>query len=587
MAASTDNAVENNVPESPVARLRDAFNRLGNQQKFAFLIALAAIIAVIIGSLLWSRQPDWKILFSNLSEKDGGAIVSLLEQQNIPHKLSDTGAIMVSSDKVHETRLKLAAQGLPRGGMVGFELMENQKFGTSQFAEQVNYQRGLEGELARTIMSIGSVQSARVHLAIPKPSVFIREEQKPTASVLLNLYPGRNLDAAQIAGITHLISSSVPNMNSNNVSLLDQNGTLLSQLKSKLQEAGLDPTQIKYVREIEDGVIQRIDAILTPVLGPDNFKVQVAADIDFSQSEQTAETYRPNGTPDASSIRSQQNNETASVNQSTGGVPGALTNQPPVPATAPLTQPNVGNTPAAGGKNQPAQAPGKIDAAGVTAPLNAAGQPINTSKNSTINYEVDKTIRYTKQSIGMVRRLTAAVVVNHRKDTDKAGKPTTKPLSEAEMKQINDLVREAMGFNKDRGDSISVANAPFTEVEKVDNSLPIWKDPENISFAKDITKYLVLAGIVAFLYLKIIQPSIKTMFPPPPEPEPETESIGPDGLPHAAGGTRHTGENGEEIEEEVSIDHYAVKIQKARDIAQADPKAVANIIKDWMGVNGG
>ncbi len=573
MAESTNPTAGNAPQGNSLERLRDAFNLLGTQQKLAFMVAIAALIAVIVGTALWSQQPDWKVLFSNLGEKDGGTIIGILEQQNIPHRMSDNGGILVPGNRVHEIRLKLASQGLPRGGMVGFELMENQKFGISQFAEQVNYQRGLEGELARTIMSIGAVQSARVHLAIPKPSVFVREDQKPTASVMLNLYAGRSLDAGQVAGITHLVSSSVPQLQSANITVIDQNGSMLSQLKSKLTEAGLDPTQIKYVREIEENIVKRIDDILRPVLGDSNFKVQVAADIDFSQSEQTAESYRPNNTPETSSIRSRQSNETATVNQSAGGVPGALTNQPPVPATAPLTTPPTGNPP-----SQPAKAgdaAGRVDAAGITAPLNAAGQPISTSKNSTVNYEVDKTIRYTKQSMGTIQRLNAAVVVNHRKETDKAGKAINKPIPEAEMKQINDLVREAMGFNKERGDSLSIANAPFTEAEKNESTQPIWKDPENISYVKDILKYLAIAAIVAFLYLKIIQPSLKLM-------------LSSDSARTVAGAAGHisiAGLDGEPGEDRVRIDHYGAKVQKARDIAQADPKAVANIIKDWIGAN--
>ena len=576
MAATTETTAGNAPSGNPLERIREAFNRLGAQQKIGFMVAAAAIFALVIGTILWSQQPDWKVLFSNLSEKDGGAIVTLLEQQNVPHRMSDNGSILVAANRVHEIRLKMASQGLPRGGMVGFELMENQKFGISQFAEQVNYQRGLEGELARTIMSIGAVQSARVHLAIPKPSVFVRDEQKPTASVMLNLYPGRTLDGGQVAGITHLVSSSVPQLPMANVTVIDQNGALLSQLKSKLTEAGLDPVQNKYIREVEDSIIKRIEEILKPVLGAENYKVQVAADIDFSQTEQTAESYRPNNTPETSSIRSQQKNETASVNQAVGGVPGALTNQPPVPATAPLTQPATGPAPAQPGKPVPPQ--GQMDAAGVTAPLNAAGQPINTSKNSTINYEVDKTVRYTKQAMGAIRRLSTAVVVNHRKDVGKDGKPTTKAIPESEMKQINELVREAMGFSKERGDTLSIANAPFTASEPEDRSLPIWKDPENISYAKDIFKYLIIGGILALLYLKVIQPSLKTMFPPPKEEEPgSTEAV-----TDALGNVIITGEDGEDI---VAIDHYAVKIQKTRDIAHADPKAVANIIKEWMGAN--
>lgn len=582
MAATTDTTAGTAPDANPVDRLREAFNRLGNQQKIGFMVALAAIVAIVIGGILWSRQPDWKVLFSNLPEKDGGAIVAVLEQQNIPHKFNDNGSILVPANRVHDVRLKLASQGLPRGGIVGFELMENQKFGTSQFAEQVNYQRGLEGELARTIMSIGAVESARVHLAIPKPSVFVREEQKPTASVLLSLYPGRSLDPGQVAGITHLVSSSVPQLTSSNVTILDQSGALLSQLKSKLSDVGLDPTQIKYVREVEDGISRRIEEILKPLLGPENYKVQVAADIDFSQSEQTAESYRPNSDPESAAIRSRQSNESANVNQSAGGVPGALSNQPPVPATAPVTTPPTGNAPGGAARPGQPQERGQIEAAGINAPLNVTGQPVSSSKNSTVNYEVDKTVRYTKQSVGVVRRLSAAVVVNHVKGTDKAGKPITKPLPEEEMKKINDLVREAMGFNKERGDSLSIANSPFTATEKSDLGLPVWKDPENIAFAKDIVRYLILAGIVAFLYLKVIQPSLRTMFPPPPEAAGGEEGTA-EGVAGAAG---HVAIEGLEGEDQVEIDHYAAKIQKARDIAQADPKAVANILKDWMGANG-
>lgn len=580
MAATTETTAGNAPAGNPLERLRDAFDRLGSQQKLVFMVATAAMIAIIVGAILWSRQPDWKTLFSNLNEKDGGTIVTVLEQQNIPHRYSDNGALQVPADRVHDIRLKLASQGLPRGGMVGFELMENQKFGISQFAEQVNYQRGLEGELARTIQSIAAVQSARVHLAIPKPSVFVREEQKPTASVMLNVYPGRSLDGAQIAGITHLVSSSVPQLPATNVTVIDQTGALLSQLKNKLTEAGLDATQVKYVRDIEGSIIRRIEDILKPMLGGENFKVQVAADIDFSQSEQTAESYRPNNTPETTAIRSRQTNESASVNQSAGGVPGALTNQPPVPATAPLTQPATGTSPGQPGKT--AEIQGKLDAAGVTAPLNGVGQPINTSKAATVNFEVDKTIRHTKQGMGDIRRLSAAIVINHRKDIDKNGQPVNKPIPEPEMKQINELVREAMGFNKERGDSISVANAPFTAGEKVDSSMPLWKDPENISYAKDIFKYLLIGLIVAFLFLKIIQPSLKTMFPSAAERRAASTA---EGVAGAAAHVKIAGIDGEPGEDHVRIDLYAAKVQKARDIAGADPKAVANIIKDWMGAN--
>lgn len=549
-------------------RLRFALSRLSNQQKVLLMVALAAVIALLVASSTWIKQADYRILFSNISERDGGAIIAALEQLNVPYKFNDSGgAILVPGSKVHEVRLRLASQGLPKGGGVGFELMENQKFGISQFAEQVNYQRGLEGELSRTIQSIGAVQAARVHLAIPKPTVFVREDLKPSASVLLNLYPGRMLDPSQIAGIQNLVAASVPNLPVSGVTLIDQNGTMLSQLKSAMMNAGLDATQIRYVQEIEASAIKRVGDILSPIVGQGNARVQVAADVDFSQSEQTAETHRPNTTPAETSIRSQQTSETAGATPSAQGVPGALSNQPPVPATAPLTSPAVpgaGGAPATPG--QP-PLPGQLNAAGVQAPIASVAQPINTRKDSTINYEVDKTIRHTKQAVGTIKRLSAAVVINHRKDA----KGLTKPLSDVELKQINELVKEALGFNKERGDTVSVANAPFTTIDRNDSGIPLWKDPDIISMLKELFKYIVIGGIVAYLVLKVIIPLGKAMLVAPPR-----------------SAHRSLGQKLDIIDEDEGpsgSETLERKLGQARNLAEKDPKAVANIIKDWTGSN--
>ena len=310
---------------TPLERARQALGRLSNQQKVLLMVAIAALAAIIVAGSTWLKQSDYRILFSNISERDGGAIIAALDQMNVPYKFNDSGsAVLIPSARVYDVRLRLAAQGLPKGGNVGFELMENQKFGVSQFAEQVNYQRGLEGELARTIQSIGAVQTARVHLAIPKPTVFVREELKPSASVMLNLYAGRSLDPAQVAGIQNLVAASVPNLSASSVTLIDQTGAMISQLKSRLTEAGLDPTQLKYVSEIETAAIKRVDDILAPILGQGNYRVQVAADIDFSQNEQTAETHRPNTTPPEMSIRSQQQRPPHGTGQHHAGAVGAL-----------------------------------------------------------------------------------------------------------------------------------------------------------------------------------------------------------------------------------------------------------------------
>ncbi|MBK7425034.1 MAG: flagellar M-ring protein FliF [Propionivibrio sp.] len=553
-------------------RLRSALARLSNQQKILLMVSVAAVIALIVASSTWLRQADYRVLFSNISERDGGAIIASLEQLNIPYRFNESGgAILIPGGRVHEVRLRLASQGLPKSGGVGFELMENQKFGISQFAEQVNYQRGLEGELSRTIQSIAAVQAARVHLAIPKPTVFVREDLRPSASVLLNLYPGRMLEPAQVAGIQNLVAASVPNLAVSSVTLIDQNGTMLSQLKSKLMEAGLDPTQISYVQEIEASAIKRIDDILSPIVGQGNVRVQVAADVDFSQSEQTAETHRPNTTPPDISIRSQQTSESVNATPSAQGVPGALSNQPPVPAIAPITIPALPPVPgAAANRGQQPQPPGQLDAAGVQAPITSVGSPISTRKDSTINYEVDKTIRHTRQSVGTIKRLSAAVVINHRKDA----KGLSKPLADTELKQINELVREAMGFNKERGDTVSVANAPFTSIERSDSGIPLYKDPDILSLLKDLFKYGAIAAIIAYLMLKFIIPLSKTMLEAPARQA--NNSLGGKVNIVSGDGEDQSPSGAESLER---------KLGQARDLAQQDPKAVANIIKDWTGSN--
>ncbi|AYH43100.1 flagellar basal-body MS-ring/collar protein FliF [Azoarcus sp. DN11] len=546
--ATADTAVDRGtLPPAQLALQR--FNELSQRQKLAAGVAAAIAIALLVGVWLWSRVPDYAVLFSNFEERDGGAIVAALQQQNVPYKFSPAGnAILIPSAMVHDVRLRLAAQGLPKGGLVGFELMENQKLGVSQFHEQVNFQRALEGELARTIQSIASVASARVHLAIPKQSGFLRDEQKPTASVLVNLHPGRAMDAAQVAGIVHLVASSVPQLTSDHVSVIDQNGTLLTNRPDPLRNAGLDPTQLSYVREIESGYIRRIETILTPIVGPDNFKAQVTADVDFNQVEATAETFKPNPSPDQA-IRSQQINEQGMREPAAQGVPGALSNQPPVPATAPITSPPVAAGAAPGG----------------------SATPVSGNRAATINYELDRTIQHTKQALGQVKRLSVAVVVNHRSETLPNGETRAAAMSDDELARITSLVREAMGFSQARGDSLNVSSAPFAAGHTESQApLPVWKDPEMVDLGKEVLKYVVILVALAVVYFGVVRPLLRTVAPPAPRAEPD---------------------EGEEEGAVVSLSHAAPvssfdeKLARAKELAVSDPRVVANLIKEWMGVN--
>lgn len=534
----------------------EAFGRLGAGQQVVTLFGIAMFLAVLIGGLLWAREPSYSVLFSISDEKDGGQIVAALQQQNIPYRFSEGGhTILVPQAVVHDTRLRLAAQGLPKGGLVGFELLENQKLGISQFAEQVNFQRGLEGELARSIQSLAAVKGARVHLAIPKQTAFLRDEQKVSASVLVALAPGRRLEASQVAGIVNLVASSVPQLNPGNVSVIDQDGNLLSQQKDPSRDAGLDPSQLRYVREIEAAYVKRIESILAPIVGANNVRAQAAADLDFSQTDQVAETYRPNP-PAEAVIRSQQTAEAVSGAGTASGIPGALSNQPPAPATAPVAQAGAGVAQSAMG-----------------------GGPLqNFSKNSTLNYEVDKTVRHTKNLPGNIRRLSVAIVVNY-----KAGSPATgagaaaaaakvpmQPLSEAELKQISDLAREAMGFSKDRGDTLNVANAPFTIIEKeVVPETPLWANAELIATVKDLGKYIAVFIVIFLLWTRVMKPVLQQF------------------AEAAARSASRQAAVGAESVTNISQLSYESKLAAAREMAKQDPKAVAAMIKEWVGRGGG
>lgn len=524
--------------------------------------AIAVTLAIVAALWLWTSQPDYKVLFSNYTDKDGGAITAALDQMGVKYKFSDGGgAILVPSDRVNDVRLKLASQGLPRAGNVGFELLDSEKLGTSQFVEQVNYQRSLEGELANSIQSLSAVSSARVHLALPKPSVFVRDQQKPTASVLLNLQPGRALDQAQVSAIVHLVASSVPELLPANVTVVDQNGTLLSDPATKAGKQ-LDPNQLKYIEALQQNIVKQVESIISPIVGQNNVRAEATADVDFAQVDTAAEMFKPNSPPEPQAIRSQQTSE--STGPGTGnpsGIPGALSNQPPGAATAPLD--------------------------GAAAPANGQqGVSGPTRKDSTTNYEVDKTLRYEQKPMGGIKRLTVGVVVNYRRSIDpKTGKVVIKPLSAAEVAQINELVKQAMGYSQARGDTLNVTNAPFEGIDKPDEKAPDWwKDPANLPLAKDIARYVFIALVLAFLWFRFVRPLLKPAIKKfdeavaiPPEPEPEEPELPPEPDAEAEAAAAR------QIEQEKQVQVYKSNMEMAKDLARHDPRIVANVIKEWLG----
>ncbi len=530
--------------------------------KLFLLAGIAAVIAVMVVFWLWSQQPDYRVLFSNFADKDGGAIVEALDKMNVPYKLSDGGtAILVPASQVHQARLKLASEGLPKGGNVGFELLEKQKFGVSQFVEQVNFQRGLEGELERSIQAIDVVESAIIHLAIPKQSVFVRDQQKPTASVLLNVLPGRNLNANQVSAVVHLVASSVPHLPVANVTVVDQNGHLLSDTSKKPGAKNLDPSQLKYIDELQQSIARRVESIIVPIVGPGNVRAEASAEIDFTSTEQAAEIYKPNQNTSEVAIRSMQSNESSTQDgNGVGGVPGALTNQPPEDATAPIT----------------------TEEGEEAATVAAAPAPLKSQKNTTTNFEVDKTVRYVQQQMGGIKRLNVAVVVNNMPVVDAEGKTTYRPLTDAEKQQINDLARQAMGFNQERGDALAVVNSAFAvaAVEPLPE-VAIWQKPETIEYVKDALRFI--AGIIALLmlYKKILKP----MFTKLTEPIALTSAV-QGGQGGGAMSTLNSG-NGEAVMENNPqlVSGYNQSLDAAKQIANDNPRMVANVVSGWTSGN--
>jgi flagellar M-ring protein FliF len=551
-----DNAVALNssLPMAVPATFASRVAAMPMRARLSAGVGLAALIGIGIALTMNAGQADYKVLYANLSDKDGGAVVAQLSTMNVPYKVQPgSNAIMVPAAQVPDLRLKLATAGLPKGSVSGFELMDSARFGQTQFQERLTFQRGLEGELTRSIGSLAAVQSARVHLALPNQNGFFREQQKPAASVLLTLHPGRTLDRAQLAGIVHLVSSSVPELDPKAVSVLDQTGTLLTGSSDAGKGAGLDASQLQYVNQIESGYAKRIFELLEPIVGQDNLRATVAAEIDFSQTEATSEEFKPNQGADASvSIRSQQTTEQGGAGGGAlpSGVPGAASNQPPVPATAPV--------------------------AGAAPPLQAtqAGAQGSSRRDAVTNYEVDKTVRVTRNATGTVKRLNAAVVVNHRSTADAKGKITTSPLTQDEIGKLTALVQESIGFKQDRGDSVKVINAPFKAdpAAKVE-PLPLWKQPEILDMLRAAAVPASLALVAMLVFFGMIRPAIRAATAPPPAPAPgaqlsavvDDETALPDGVIPALPAPK-------------SNEHLTA----ARTLAKENPAVVANIVRGWV-----
>lgn len=527
----------------------------GNLSIFRQLIlmgGLAASIALGVVIVMWSQQPNYSMLYSGLSDQDSLDITNALDRAGIPHEMNGaTGTILVPRDRVHEARMSLAGQGLPKGTATGFELLDkDQGFGVSQFMENARYQRALEGELSQTISSMSNVQNARVHLAIPKQSSFVRDRKAPSASVMLSIYGGRPMEAEQVAAVVHLVASSVPNLSAEQVTVVDQTGKLLTSGQSS-DQLRLSATQFEYRKNVEDYYTKRIEDILSPILGPTGVRAQVSADIDFTQSEQTQENFNP----DLPAVRSEQTFEDKSSGASAAsGVPGALSNQPPATTGA--------------GQGQAASGDSK--------------QPASSVRRITRNYELDKTISHTKYQTGVVRKISIAVVVDDNQKVADDGTVERTPRTEQELTRITSLVKEAVGFSVERGDSVNVLNASFAPPPTLE------APPEPKFFEKpwvwDVAKQIAAGVGVLLLVFGVLRPLFRSLVEKAPDVAnfPMVAQGRGEMAPMAGGGS-----GGQQMQAQLpGPNNYEQQLGSIKGIASQDPKRVAQVVKTWVSSDG-
>ena len=528
-------------------------------RQMGVLIGLAASVAIGVAVVLWSQTPGFHTLYASLEEKDRAAIVEELQKQNIQFKIDTaTGALMVPEKDIHEVRLKLAAQGLPKGANSGFDSMdEKNSFGSSTFMENARYQHALEGELARSVMTINNVQSARVHLAVPRQSVFVRNRQQPTASVLVNLYQGRNLEDGQISAIVHLVASSVPNLDASRVTIVDQKGRLLTKQEGA-KEFELSASKLDYSHRIEESYARRIESLLTPIIGQGGVRAQVSADIDFTISEQTQESFKP----DPAALRSEQVAEDRTLpGAGVAGIPGALSNQPPGAVSVPeTTAKTAAAKDAKGGKN--AKEADK-------APAEAASAA-NSSRRSTRNFELDKTISHTQVAPGKIKRLSVAVVVDDKQTLNEDGEAERKPLTPEEITMVAGLVKEVIGFSTERGDTVQVINKPFT-AQPAPEPLPetaLWEKP----WLWDVGKQALGGVLVLVLIFFVLRPMLRGLASQP-IPAPRMSMAQPG----------FTGGGAQQMLPSGGPQGYEATLTSAKAIATEDPKRAAQVVKNWVG----
>jgi flagellar M-ring protein FliF len=528
-------------------------------KQVGLLAGVAAAVAAAIWLVLWSQGQNYTVLYGQLSERESGQVMDALTAAGIEFKLNPSGAVSVPESKVQEARIRLASQGLPQSDSMGIEMIQKESsLGSSSMMETARYQSVLETELARTIIKVQGVQTARVHLALPKPTVFLRDSRKATASVMLQLYPGRRLEPGQVAAIVHLVASSVPELAASDVTLVDQAGTLLNSPDENAEQAA-STRQFEYTRKLEESYQRRIIELLEPMIGPGRVRATVTADMDFTVTEETHENYDPQKT----AVRSEQTStEQRRGGDDVEGVPGALSNQPPGTSGAP-------NIPGAA-------TPGNPGPGGAQSTAANSG-PSSSAQRSTRNFEVDRTLSYVKQPVGVLKRLNVGVVLDDWQKTDADGKVTTAPMSETDVKRFSQLVRESIGLKEDRGDQLNVLNQAFKSsapIGPVDGP-PLWETP----WITQLAKQIVGAGLVLVVAFLVLRPLMKSLTKGAPRLKAGSVEAGDlDGDKVSI-----SGQGGKAIKLAPSFEQ---QIAAARTLVGQDPRRAAQVVKDWVSADG-
>jgi flagellar M-ring protein FliF len=541
------------VPSPP----RGLLETIPGLKQVGLLAGVAAAVAAAIWLVIWSQGQNYTVLYGQLSERESGQVMDALTAAGIEFKLNPSGAVSVPESKVQEARIRLASQGLPQSDSMGIEMIQKESaLGTSSMMETARYQSVLETELARTIIKVQGVQSARVHLALPKPSVFLRDARKATASVMLQLYPGRRLEPGQVAAIVHLVASSVPELGAGDVTLVDQAGSLLNS-PDESAEAAASTRAFEYTRKLEESYQRRIIELLEPIVGPGRVRATVTADLDFTLTEETRENYDPQKT----AVRSEQtSSDTRKNSDGAEGIPGALSNQPPGTSGAPVL-PGAAPTPGSPGNGQ----------GGAT-----SSGPTSSSSRSTRNFEVDRTLSYIKQPSGNLKRLSVGVVFDDWQKVGADGKATTSPMSDADIKRFTQLVRESIGLKDERGDKLDVINQAFKTnppIPMVDGP-PLWQTP----WVTQLAKQIVGAALVLLVALLVLRPLMKSLTKAPPK----------------AGSRSDAGDlAGDRVSLSGKADNaiklspsFEQQIAAARTLVGQDPKRAAQVVKDWVAADG-